>query len=94
MHRHHAQLAAFIIEPLVQGAAGMASRDPIYLRRARQLCAEYKVHLIADEIAVGMGRTGTMFACEQAPNLSARRPPGGDGISPDFYVYRKVLPAG
>jgi adenosylmethionine-8-amino-7-oxononanoate aminotransferase len=67
LQHHHAQLAAFIIEPLVQGAAGMAMYHPVYLRRARQLCTEYEVHLIADEIAVGMGRSGTMFACEQAP---------------------------
>jgi len=66
LQQFHEQLAAFIIEPLVQGAAGMAMYHPAYLQRARQLCDEYDVHLIADEIAVGMGRTGTMFACEQA----------------------------
>ena len=82
LQQHHAQLAAFIIEPLVQGAAGMAMYHPVYLRRARQLCDEYEVHLIADEIAVGMGRTGTMFACEQAQ------------ISPDFLLLSKGITGG
>ncbi len=82
LQRHHAQLAAFIIEPLVQGAAGMAMYHPIYLRRARELCDEYDVLLIADEIAVGMGRTGTMFACEQG------------GISPDFLLISKGITGG
>ncbi|MDO8349605.1 MAG: adenosylmethionine--8-amino-7-oxononanoate transaminase [Gallionella sp.] len=82
LQRHHAQLAAFIIEPLVQGAAGMAMYHPAYLRRARELCDEYGVHLIADEIAVGMGRTGTLFACEQA------------AISPDFLLLSKGITGG
>jgi len=82
LQRHHAQLAAFIIEPLVQGAAGMAMYHPIYLRRARELCDTYGVHLIADEIAVGMGRTGTLFACEQG------------GITPDFLLISKGITGG
>ena len=82
LQRHHESLAAFIIEPLVQGAAGMAMYHPAYLRRARELCDRYRVHLIADEIAVGMGRTGTMFACEQA------------GISPDFLLLSKGITGG
>ena len=82
LQQHHAQLAAFIIEPLVQGAAGMAMYHPAYLARARELCNQYQVHLIADEIAVGMGRTGTLFACEQAH------------ISPDFLLLSKGITGG
>jgi len=95
LQQHHAQLAAFIIEPLVQGAAGMAMYHPVYLQRARQLCSQYGVHLIADEIAVGMGRTGTMFACEQAPaqNDSASFQ-GTRGITPDFLCLSKGITGG
>jgi len=82
LQQHSAQLAALIVEPLVQGAAGMAMYHPAYLTRARQLCDQYQVHLIADEIAVGMGRTGTLFACEQA------------AISPDFLLLSKGITGG
>ena len=79
---NHRQTAAMILEPLVQCAGGMAMHDPEYLRRARALCERYEVHLIADEIAVGCGRTGTFFACEQA------------GITPDFLCLSKSLSGG
>ncbi|WP_442854835.1 adenosylmethionine--8-amino-7-oxononanoate transaminase [Burkholderia sp. Leaf177] len=76
------QLAAVIVEPLVQCAAGMAMHDPSYLKGLRALCDDYGVHLIADEIAVGCGRTGTFFACEQA------------GIWPDFICLSKGISGG
>ena len=79
---HHAEIAAFIVEPLVQCATGMAMHDPEYLRRARALCDHYGVHLIADEIAVGCGRTGTFFAHEQA------------AIVPDFLCLSKGISGG
>jgi adenosylmethionine-8-amino-7-oxononanoate aminotransferase len=63
---YHADIAAFIAEPLIQCAAGMGMHHPTYLRRVREICTQYEVHLIADEIAVGFGRSGKMFACEQA----------------------------
>ncbi|MDT6963500.1 adenosylmethionine--8-amino-7-oxononanoate transaminase [Cupriavidus sp. SZY C1] len=84
------QIAALIVEPLVQGAAGMAMYDPSYLDGARALCDRYRVHLIADEIAVGCGRTGTFFAWEQAR--------GGDPVPahgwPDFLCLSKGITGG
>lgn len=79
---HHSQTAALILEPLVQGAAGMGMYHPDYLKRARELCDRHGIHLIADEIAVGFGRTGTMFACEQAD------------IRPDFICLSKGITGG
>ena len=79
---HHEELSAVIIEPLIQAAAGMKMYPPKYLKRLRALCTQYDVHLIADEVAVGFGRTGTMFACEQAD------------ISPDFMCLSKGLTGG
>ena len=76
------RIAAIIVEPLVQCAAGMAMHDPAYLREVRKLCDRYGVHLIADEIAVGCGRTGSFFACEQA------------GIWPDFLCLSKGISGG
>ncbi len=93
---HADETAAFIVEPLVQGAAGMAMYHPAYLTRVRELCSRYQVHLIADEIAVGFGRTGTLFACEQALPLSPRE--RGEnaqaGIRPDFICLSKGITGG
>jgi len=82
LSKNHAETAALIIEPLVQGAMGMGMYHPTYLNRAREICDQFQVHLIADEIAVGFGRTGTMFACEQAK------------ITPDFLCLSKGLSGG
>lgn len=76
------KIAAIIVEPLVQCATGMAMHDPVYLQEVRALCDRYQVHLIADEIAVGCGRTGTFFACEQA------------AIWPDFLCLSKGISGG
>jgi adenosylmethionine-8-amino-7-oxononanoate aminotransferase len=82
LERHAAEVAAVIVEPLVQCAGNMRMYDPSYLALLREACDRHGVHLIADEIAVGFGRTGTMFACEQA------------GIRPDFLCLSKGLTGG
>ncbi len=82
LEQHHARTAALIVEPLVQGAAGMAMYDAEYLRQARALCDRYGVHLIVDEIMTGFGRTGTFFAHEQAD------------IKPDFLCLSKGITGG
>ncbi len=82
LERHPGEVCAVIVEPLVQCAGHMRMYDPAYLVELRAICDRHRVHLIADEIAVGFGRTGTMFACEQA------------GISPDFMCLSKGLTGG
>jgi adenosylmethionine-8-amino-7-oxononanoate aminotransferase len=82
LSQHHGEVAAVIVEPLVQCAGGMRMYDPVYLKLLRAACDRYQVQLIADEIAVGFGRTGTMFACEQA------------GIRPDYLCLSKGLTGG
>ncbi len=82
LERHAGQVCAVIVEPLVQCAGLMRMYDPVYLSLLREACDRHAVHLIADEIAVGFGRTGTLFACEQA------------GVSPDFLCLSKGLTGG
>ena len=82
LSEHEGEIAAIIVEPLVQCAGNMRMYPPSYLSGLRKLCDRHSIHLIADEIAVGFGRTGTMFACEQA------------GISPDIMCLSKGLTGG
>lgn len=82
LRERNGEIAALIVEPLVQGAGGMVMYHPHFLTEAKRLCEEYAIHFIADEIMVGFGRTGTMFACEQA------------NITPDFLILSKGLTGG
>ncbi len=82
LEQHADSVCAIIVEPLVQCAGSMRMYDPVYLTLLRECCDELGIHLIADEIAVGFGRTGSLFACEQA------------AISPDFMCLSKGLTGG
>ncbi len=82
LERRAYEIAAFVLEPLVQGAAGMLTHPKGYLARGAELCRKFGVHLIIDEVATGFGRTGTMFACEQ------------EQVSPDFLCLAKGISGG
>ncbi len=82
LSRHHKYIAACIIEPMVQGAAGIVVSPPGFLKEVSRLCKEYGILLIADEVATGFGRTGRMFACEH------------EGVKPDFLCLAKGITGG
>ncbi|MCP4680773.1 MAG: adenosylmethionine--8-amino-7-oxononanoate transaminase [Desulfobacterales bacterium] len=82
MKEHHSEVAALVIEPMVQGAAGILVQPPGYLKRVRELCDRYGIIMIADEVAVGFGKTGKMFACEH------------EGVVPDIMALAKGISGG
>jgi adenosylmethionine-8-amino-7-oxononanoate aminotransferase len=82
MKAHAPEVAALVIEPIVQGAAGMIVQPPGYLKAVRELCTRYGIIMIADEVAVGFGKTGTMFACER------------EGVTPDIMALAKGITGG
>jgi adenosylmethionine-8-amino-7-oxononanoate transaminase len=82
MRKHHREIAALIIEPLVQGAGGMIAAPAGYLKKVRTLCSRYDILMIADEVATGFGRTGRMFACEH------------ENVSPDLLCIAKGMTGG
>jgi adenosylmethionine-8-amino-7-oxononanoate aminotransferase len=82
LENHYQEIAACIIEPIVQGAAGMIVSPSGFLKRVRQLCTRYNILLIADEVATGFGRTGKMFACEH------------EDVTPDFLCLAKGITGG
>ena len=82
MNAHNHEIAALMIEPLVQGAGGILVQPPGYLKGVRELCTRYNIFMIADEVAVGFGKTGKMFACEH------------EGVTPDIMTLAKGITGG
>ena len=77
MKEHGEETAGLVIEPLVQGAGGMMVQPPGFVKKVRELCDRYDILMIADEVAVGFGRTGAMFACER------------EGVTPDIMALSR-----